>query len=58
MSEIEIKDIRERILKGLSVAFQRLVVQKEKNGEELVFSEDGKIVKIKASKISKTLSVK
>ena len=54
MSELEIKEIREKILLGLSVSFQRLVEQKERNGEELVFSQNGKIVKVKAADIRKT----
>jgi len=51
MSEFEIKETREKILKGLTIAFQRLVEQKKKSGEELVFSQDGKIVRIKAGEI-------
>jgi len=53
MSEAEINELREKILQGISVAFQRLVEQKERNGEELVFSQDGKIVRIKAAEIRK-----
>jgi hypothetical protein len=37
-----------QILKGISLSFQRLVEQKKKNDEELVFFRDGEIVKIKA----------
>ena len=58
MSDIEIKEIREKILRGIFVAFQRLIEQKERNGEELVFSQGGKIVKVKAADISKNFTKK
>ena len=48
MDKKKIKDIREKILKGISVAFDRLVEQKKKEDGELVFSQDGKIVTVKA----------
>lgn len=48
MMNEEIKEIREKILQGLELAFQRLVEQKKREDEELVFSKDGKIYKVKA----------
>ena len=44
----EIKEIREKILQGLELAFQRLVEEKKREDGELVFSKDGKIYKVKA----------
>ena len=44
----EIKEIREKILQGLELAFRRLVEQKKREDGELVFSKDGKIYKVKA----------
>ncbi len=48
MDEKEIIEIRTKILEGVSLAFRRLVEQKKKNNEDLVFSQDGKIIKIRA----------
>jgi hypothetical protein len=42
------KEIREKIVEGLTLSFRRLVEEKKKNDEYLIFSKDGKIVKIKA----------
>ncbi|MEI8203258.1 MAG: hypothetical protein WCH34_09620 [Bacteroidota bacterium] len=44
---------REKILKGLELAFQRLVEKKSKEDGELVFEIDGKIVRIKAKDLLK-----
>ena len=49
--------IREKILKGLEISFERLVKEKAKNDEELVFSENGEIVRIKAKDILKEMTV-
>ena len=40
-----------KILKGAAIAFKKLVLQLRELDEELVFSIDGKIVKIKAKDI-------
>lgn len=48
MSEQEKRDLRTKILSGITLAFERLVEQKKREDAELVFSEDGKIVRIKA----------
>ena len=45
--------IREKILKDLEISFEKLVKEKAKNDEELVFSENGEIVRIKAKDILK-----
>lgn len=47
--EIETKKIREGVLNGLNISFQRLISEKKRNNDELVFQDRGKIVKIKAS---------
>ena len=49
--------LREKILKGIQISFEKLVKEKAKNDDELVFSEDGKIVRIKAKEILKELSL-
>lgn len=51
MSEKEIKELREKILQGITLAFRKLVEQKAKDDKDLVFSEGGKIVRIKAKDI-------
>ncbi len=48
MSDKERNDFREKIIKGLTLAFQRLVEQTKKDDGELVFSKNGKIVTVKA----------
>lgn len=48
MTEKEIKDLRGKILKGFELAYCRLLELKKKEDGELVFSRNGKIVKVKA----------
>ena len=48
--------IREKILKGLEISFEKSVKEKAKNDEELIFEENGKIVKIKAKDILKEMT--
>jgi len=48
MNDKEIIELREKILKGIGLAFDKLVQSKIKTDGELVFSIDGKIVFIKA----------
>jgi hypothetical protein len=48
MSELETKELRDNILNGLNISFQRLIQEKKKNNSELAFSNKGKIVKVKA----------
>ena len=40
--------MRDKIVKGVDLAYQRLLIVKAKEDGELVFSRDGKIVKVKA----------
>ncbi|OFX42420.1 MAG: hypothetical protein A2046_13420 [Bacteroidetes bacterium GWA2_30_7] len=47
----KIKDIREKIFKGLDLAFKRLVEKTAKENGKLVFSENGKIIYIDAKDI-------
>lgn len=44
----EMKEVEQKILQGLELAFRRLVEQKKREDGELVFSKDGKIYKVKA----------
>lgn len=49
MNENQIQEMHEKILKGLSLAFERLVEQKKRENQEFVFADkDGKIIHVKA----------
>jgi hypothetical protein len=45
------KDLRSKILRGLELTYQRLLISKRKEDGELIFSQDGKIVRIKANEL-------
>ena len=49
----DIDSLREKIFKGLQISFEKLVKEKARNDEELIFEENGKIVRIKAKDILK-----
>ena len=51
MSREDIKDMREKIIKGLELSFKRLIISKQRNDEDLIFSRNGEIVKIKAKEL-------
>jgi hypothetical protein len=44
-------EIREKIRSGLHLAFKKLVTYKAKNDGFLVFSDNGKIIKVQAKDI-------
>jgi len=48
-----IKELRAKILKGIELATERLIQAKEKEDGELVYSKDGKIIKVKAREMMK-----
>ncbi|MCK9640573.1 MAG: hypothetical protein M0R39_11755 [Prolixibacteraceae bacterium] len=52
MNKENIKDLRTKILKGLDLAYSRLLASKQKDDAELVISRKGKIVKIKARELT------
>ena len=53
MNNENIKALRENILKGLELAYKKMIITKSKNNEELVYSKDGNIIFIKASELKK-----
>ena len=53
MNNENIKDLREKILKGLELAYKKLIMTKSKNNEELVYSKDGNIIFVKARELKK-----
>jgi hypothetical protein len=46
------KQIREKIISGIDLAYKRLLAAKQKEDGELVISRNGKIVKVKARELS------
>ena len=48
MNKDEVKVMRDKIIKGVDNAYERLLIEKQKNDSELVFSHNGKIVTVKA----------
>jgi len=47
------KDIRDKILLGVNLAVSRLIERKIQSDGELVYSQDGKIIKIRARDLRK-----
>lgn len=45
-------DLRRKILKGIDLAVERLIRQKQKEDGELVFSRNGQVVVIKAKELA------
>lgn len=54
MNKEEIKDLRTKILQGIELSYNRLLSDRQKEDGDLVFSENGKIVIVKARKLKKT----
>ena len=51
MNNENIKDLRANIIKGLDLTYKKLLISKRKEDGELIFSQDGQIVRIKATEI-------
>ena len=51
--KINTDELRAKIEKGLDLAFERLLIKKQKEDGEFVFSQNGKIVHIKARDFKK-----
>ena len=51
MSELESRELRDNIMNGLNVSFQKLVKEKKSSNSEMVFSQKGRLVKVKATEI-------
>lgn len=45
--------LRNKLLKGMHLSYNRLIEEKQKENAALYFSEEGKIVKVKARNIKK-----
>jgi len=48
MNQKEIEEIRSKILEGIKLSYERLLIQKKKNKTKLVISRGGKILKVNA----------
>lgn len=48
-----IQELSDKILKGIDLAFIRLVKEKAARDEELVFYENGEVVRVKAKDLLK-----
>ena len=46
-------DLREKIMKGIHLAIEKLIATSLKNDDYLVYSENGKIVRVKARELKK-----
>lgn len=56
MDDQTIKDIREKILKGLALSYKRLVEEAARNNWDLIISKDGKPVAVSGKELLKKLS--
>jgi hypothetical protein len=52
MTKEDIKILRYKIIKGLDLAYQRLLISKQREDGDLVISHNGEVVKVKASELS------
>lgn len=50
--KLNIADLRSKILKGIDLAVERLILKKQKEDGELVFSQNGKVVVVKAKDLA------
>lgn len=53
MNNDKIKDLHDKIIKGLDLTFINLLRSKQKEDGEFIFSENGKIIRIKANEMKK-----
>lgn len=51
MTTENINNLRAKILQGIKMSYNKLLAAKQKENGELVISQKGKIVKIKAKKL-------
>jgi hypothetical protein len=58
MSKVDVAELSEKIIKGLELSFDKMLIQKQKKNEELVFERNGKIVLIKAEDLIKERNLK
>lgn len=54
MTKVELKDMRTKILQGIEMSYNKLLSERQEEDGELLFSENGKVVKVKARELKKT----
>ncbi len=54
MNKEKVKELRDKIIKGMDLTYERLLTAKLKDGSDLVVSRNGKIVRIKAKDLGLT----
>lgn len=54
MTKEDVKDLRSKIIQGIDLAYNRLLIAKQKEDGELVISRDDKIIRIKARDLKYT----
>jgi len=52
MTKESVMDLRSKILRGIDLAYTRLLIAKQKEDGELVISRKGQIVRVKARDLS------
>lgn len=58
MSKVDVVELGEKIIKGLELSFDKMLIQKQKQNEDLVFERNGKIVLVKAEDLIKERKLK
>jgi len=53
MNKENVRVIREKVIKGIDLAYDRLLITKQREDSEMIFSRNGRIVKIKARELMK-----
>ena len=54
MTKERVIDLRSRIIRGIDLAYERLLIAKQKEDGELVISRNGEIVRVKARDLKYT----
>ena len=54
MTKTEIKVMRTKILQGIEISYNKLLTERQKEDGELLFSENGKVIKVKARDLKMT----
>lgn len=48
MTKEEVKEMRSKILQGIELSYNRLLTSRQKEDGELVISDNGKVIEVKA----------
>lgn len=54
MNKEKVKELRDKIIKGMDLTYERLLTARLKDGSDMVVSRNGKIVRIKAKDLGFT----